>query len=130
MIKRLEDQTSQELTRIMKHRMLKRPTGVDQPEATEEEAEEVTTMESSEDVGSTEDEVPLEVNSEAIQELEVEDVVSIEAEVDIPTLEKNHNTNLKMRRSVMDQSHSPKMRSLLLTKELRRTKISLRESSR
>ena len=130
MIKRLEDQTSQELTRIMKHRMLKRPTGVDQPEATEEEAEEVTTMESSEDVGSTEDEVPLEVNSEAIQELEVEDVVSIEAEVDIPTLEKNHNTNLKMRRSVMDQSHSPKMRSLLLTKELRRTKINLRESSR
>ena len=130
MIKRLEDQTSQELTRIMKHRMLKRPTGVDQPEATEEEAEEVTTMESSEDVGSTEDEVPLEVNSEAILELEVEDVVSIEAEVDIPTLEKNHNTNLKMRRSVMDQSHSPKMRSLLLTKELRRTKISLRESSR
>mgnify|MGYP007055441319 CR=1 FL=1 len=130
MIKRLEDQTSQELTRIMKHLMLKRPTGVDQPEATEEEAEEVTTMESSEDVGSTEDEVPLEVNSEAILELEVEDVVSIEAEVDIPTLEKNHNTNLKMRRSVMDQSHSPKMRSLLLTKELRRTKISLRESSR
>ena len=130
MIKRLEDQTSQELTRIMKHRMLKRPTGVDQPEATEGEAEEVTTMESSEDVGSTEDEVPLEVNSEAILELEVEDVVSIEAEVDIPTLEKNHNTNLKMRRSVMDQSHSPKMRSLLLTKELRRTKISLRESSR
>ena len=130
MIKRLEDQTSQELTRIMKHLMLKRPTGVDQPEATEEEAEEVTTMESSEDVGSTEDEVPLEVNLEAILELEVEDVVSIEAEVDIPTLEKNHNTNLKMRRSVMDQSHSPKMRSLLLTKELRRTKISLRESSR
>ena len=130
MIKRLEDQTSQELTRIMKHRMLKRPTGVDQPEATEEEAEEVTTMESSEDVGSTEDEVPQEVNSEAILELEVEDVVSIEAEVVIPTLEKNHNTNLKMRRSVMDQSHSPKMRSLLLTKELRRTKISLRESSR
>jgi len=130
MIKRLEDQTSQELTRIMKHLMLKRPTGVDQPEATEEEVEEVTTMESSEDVGSIEDEVPLEVNSEAIQELEVEDVVSIEAEVDIPTLEKNHNTNLKMRRSVMDQSHSPKMRSLLLTKELRRTKISLRESSR
>ena len=41
MIKRLEDQTSQELTRIMKHRMLKRPTGVDQPEATEEEVEEV-----------------------------------------------------------------------------------------
>ena len=113
MIKRLEDQTSQELTRIMKHRMLKRPTGVDQPEATEGEAEEVTTMESSEDVGSTEDEVPLEVNSEAILELEVEDVVSIVAEVDIPTLEKNHNTNLKMRRSVMDQSHSPKMRSLL-----------------
>ena len=110
--------------------MLKRPTGVDQPEATEEEVEEVTTMESSEDVGSTEDEVPLEVNSEAILELEVEDVVSIEAEVDIQTLEKNHNTNLKMRRSVMDQSHSPKMRSLLLTKELRRTKISLRESSR
>ena len=56
--------------------MLKRPTGGDQPEATEEEAEEVTTMESSEDVASTGDEVPQEVNSEAILELEAEGVVS------------------------------------------------------
>lgn len=130
MIKRLEDQTSQELRRIMKHPMVKKPTGVDQPEATEEEVEEVTTMESSEDVGSTEEELLQEVNSEAIQELEAEDVVSTEVEGDILTLKKNHNTNLKMRRSVMDQSHSPKMRLHLLTKELRRTKISLRESSR
>ena len=89
----------------MKHPMLKRPTGVDQPEVTEGEVEEETTMESSEDVASTEEELLQEVNSEAIQELEAEDVVSTEVELGIPTLEKNHNTNLKTRRSVMDQSH-------------------------
>ena len=45
--------------------MLKRPTGVDQPEVTEGEVEEETTMESSEDVASTEEELLQEVNSEA-----------------------------------------------------------------
>ena len=130
MIKRLEDQTSQEPKRIMKEPMLMKPTGADQREATEAVVEEVTTMESSEDVVSTEDEVPQEANSEATLELEVEAVVSTEVEVDIPILGKNHNTNLKMRRSAMDQSHLPRMRSLLLTKELRRTKKSLRESLR
>ena len=116
MIKRLEDQTSQELRRIMKHQMLTRPTEANQPEATEEEAEEVTIMESSEDVASTEEEVLQEVNSEATEEKEAEDVANTEeeVEVDIPTLGKNnHNTKNKMMRSVMDQSHSPKMRSLI-----------------
>ena len=130
MIKRLEDPTSKEIMRVMRHPMLMRPIGADQPEEPEVGVEEVTIMVSSEDVVSIEEEVPQEVNLEAIPGQEAEELHIEVLEVDTATLEMNHNINLRMRRSVMDQSHLPQMKSLLSMRELPRTKTSLLESSR
>ena len=105
LIQKLEDPTSQEIMRAMKPQMLMKLTGADQPGATEAEVEEVTIMESSGDVVTIEEEVLQEANSEAIPELEAEALHTAVLEVDTAILGMNHNINLRMRRSAMDQSH-------------------------
>lgn len=120
----------------MKVPTLKKLIKEDQKEETEVEEEEEIIMESSEAVesieavestealASTEVEVPLEVILEVPTELEEEVPHIVEQEVDIATIEmSNHNTNLKTRRSVMDQSHLLKMRLHSLMRESLKTKI-------
>lgn len=86
---------------------------------------EVITMVSSEDVASIEAEELQEANSEEDPtELEEEVHHTVEQEEDTAIIGKSKlNTNLMTKRSVMDQSHLPKMKLHSLMRESLKTKI-------
>ena len=117
MIRRLKDHINKECNRraTSSHQPQRSPTGEDQQEATEAVVSievEVITMVSSEDVASIEAEELQEANSEEDPtELGEEVHHTVEQEEDTAITGKSKlNTNLMTKRSVMDQSHLPKMK--------------------
>lgn len=128
MTKKSEGRTSKEIKmrRVRETQTLRRPTEEDQPEATEVEVEE-NSMASSEDVVNSEVvEHPGETLEETIgAEAEVKDLSEEEEELTATTEISMFILRQRTKRSAMDQSPLPKLRSPISMIESQRTRKGL-----